>query len=68
MVKTICRSTIPKYYVAISFLAKDESIAEAFYRGLSETLNVFFYPKNQEELAGTDGMDTMRTPFLEAHW
>jgi hypothetical protein len=38
----------PEYDVAISFLAKDEAIAEAFYRGLSETLNVFYYPKNQE--------------------
>ncbi|QNI31296.1 hypothetical protein H7849_19710 [Alloacidobacterium dinghuense] len=55
----------PEYDVAISFLAKDEAIAEAFYRGLSETLGVFYYPKNQEDLAGTDGMETMRKPFLE---
>jgi hypothetical protein len=55
----------PQYDVAISFLAKDEAIAEAFYRGLSETLSVFYYPKNQEDLAATDGMETMRKPFLE---
>lgn len=55
----------PRYDVAISFLAKDETIGTALRDRLSEGLNVFFYPRNQEELAGTDGMKTMRTPFFD---
>jgi hypothetical protein len=44
-----------KYDVAISFLSADESIAAALHNRLSESLQVFFYPRNQEELAGTNG-------------
>jgi hypothetical protein len=55
----------PKFDVAISFLAKDEPIAAALYRELSQTLNVFFFPRKQEDLAGTDGMESMRKPFLD---
>ena len=55
----------PKFDVAISFLVKDEPIAAALYRALSETLNVFFFSRKQEELAGTDGMESMRGPFLD---
>ena len=55
----------PKYDVAISFLAADEAIAAELNRLLSETMNVFFFPKRQEELAGTDGMESMRKPFYE---
>lgn len=55
----------PKYDVAISFLAADEAIAAELNRQLSETMNVFFFPKRQEELAGTDGMESMRKPFYE---
>src|SRR5262249_47359058 len=29
-------------------------------------LNVFFYPHNQEELIGTNGLESMRAPFLSA--
>lgn len=54
-----------KYDVAISFLVQDISIATALYDNLSESLNVFFYPRNQEELAGTDGLESMRAAFLE---
>jgi hypothetical protein len=54
----------PKYDVAISFLTQDEAIAAAIAQKLSEGLEVFFYPRKQEELAGTDGMESMRTPFL----
>ena len=32
----------------------------------SSGLSVFFFPRNQEELAGTDGMESMREPFLSA--
>jgi hypothetical protein len=55
----------PKYDVAISFLSKDESIAAALNDVLGEGLEVFFYPRKQEALAGTDGLESMRTPFLE---
>lgn len=53
-----------KYDVALSFLAKDISLAKALCDRLSESLNVFFFPRNQEELAGTDGSESMRKPFL----
>jgi hypothetical protein len=55
----------PEYDVAISFLTRDESVAAAFNRKLSEGLKVFFYPHQQEDLAGTDGLESMRRPFLE---
>jgi hypothetical protein len=54
----------PRYDVAISFLSADESVASAVWKGLSEGLSVFFYPRSQEELAGTDGLESMREPFL----
>lgn len=57
--------TQPKHDVAISFLSADEPIAAALYGKLSEGLDVFFYPRSQEELAGTNGLETMRSPFLE---
>jgi hypothetical protein len=52
--------------VAISFLAKDEPTAAELYSRLRDGLNVFFFPRNQEELAGTAGLESMRAPFLEA--
>jgi hypothetical protein len=55
----------PKYDAAISFLAADEKVASAIYSALSG-LNVFFYPRNQEELIGTNGLESMRQPFLDA--
>ena len=54
----------PKYDVAISFLSQDESTATAIHERLSEGLQVFFYPRSQEELAGTDGLESMRKPFF----
>jgi hypothetical protein len=54
----------PQYDVAISFLSADEPIAAAVYSRLSDGLSVFFYPRTQEALAGTDGLETMRAPFL----
>lgn len=56
----------PEYDVAISFLARDEHIARAFADRLGEGLNVFFFPRNQEQLAGTNGLASMREPFLNA--
>ena len=53
-----------KYDVALSFLVQDLYLAQAMYNGLSPSLSVFFFPRNQEELAGTDGQESMREPFL----
>jgi hypothetical protein len=53
------------YDVAISFLAKDESIAAAIEAALVG-LKVFFFPHQQEELIGTNGLESMRDPFLKA--
>jgi hypothetical protein len=55
----------PQYDVAISFLSQDETLAAAICDKLSEGLKVFFYPRNQEELAGTDGLESMRKPFFD---
>jgi hypothetical protein len=54
----------PKYDVAISFLSADEATAAALHSSLSVGLEVFFYPRRQEELAGTNGLESMRAPFL----
>ncbi len=56
----------PKYDVAISFLARDEQTARAFADKLGEGLNVFFFPRSQEQLASTNGLVSMREPFLGA--
>jgi hypothetical protein len=53
-----------KYDVALSFLVQDISLATALRDKLSESLKVFFFSHNQEELAGTDGLESMRKPFL----
>jgi TIR domain len=54
-----------KFDVAISFLAPDENIARRFYDELSKELEVFFFPEAQKHLAGTDGMESMRTAFYQ---
>jgi hypothetical protein len=55
----------PGYDAAISFLVADEKIASAIKTRLAG-LNVFFYPHNQEELIGTNGLESMRAPFKSA--
>lgn len=55
----------PVVDVAISFLVADEKIASTINAKLAG-LNVFFYPHNQEELIGTNGLESMRAPFLSA--
>jgi hypothetical protein len=56
-----------KYDVALSFLAEDERTARAIADKLEASgFNVFFFPRNQEELAGTNGMETMRDPFFQS--
>jgi hypothetical protein len=62
--KQVVNAEGPQYDVAISFLSRDEPIGAALRDRLSDGLKVFFYPRNQEQLAGTDGLATMRTPFL----
>jgi hypothetical protein len=52
--------------VAISFLAKNEPLAKQLKAGLEDGLEVFFFPHSQEQLAGTDGLESMRTPFADA--
>jgi hypothetical protein len=51
--------------VAISFLVADERVASTIESKLAG-LNMFFYPHNQEELIGTNGLESMRAPFLTA--
>ena len=55
----------PQYDVAISFLSKDEPIAAAIHHKLTEGLKVFFFLRSQEDLAGTDGLESMRKPFFD---
>ena len=49
--------------VAISFLSKDGGLANSLRDGLGTSLDVFVYDKKQEELAGTDGLETLRDVF-----
>lgn len=53
----------PIYDVAVSFLYEDLALAQGLYDELSKELKVFFFPRNQEELAGSDGLESMREPF-----
>lgn len=53
----------PRFDVAISFLYQDLNLAKSLYDELSKGLEVFFFPRNQEDLAGTDGLESMREPF-----
>ncbi len=52
------------YDVAISFLHRDENLAREIDTRLSEQFNVFVYSKRQEELAGTNGLESFREAFL----
>jgi hypothetical protein len=60
---TSATTTEPTYDVAISFLVADEKTASTVKAGLAG-LKVFFYPHNQEERVGTNGIESMRGPFL----
>src|ERR1022692_3290790 len=53
----------PRYDVAISFLSQDEPLALKLHEELSKNLSVFVYSKRQEELAGTDGLESFRQAF-----
>jgi hypothetical protein len=54
----------PRYDVALSFLHRDEALAVQIQTKLSESMEVFIYSKRQEELAGTDGLESFREVFL----
>jgi len=51
------------YDVAISFLHRDEPLALELESKLSANLKVFVYSKKQDQLAGTDGMESFRDVF-----
>ena len=50
--------------VAISFLVADERVASTIKSKLAG-LNVLFYPHNQEELIGTNGLMQASFPTIE---
>jgi len=52
------------YDVAMSLLSGDEPLAVRIHNELTENLHVFVYSKRQEELAGTDGLESFRKAFL----
>jgi hypothetical protein len=51
--------------VAISFLHEDLGIATQLRDELAEVFDVFIYTKKQEELAGTDGLESFRAMFRQ---
>lgn len=52
-----------KYDLAISFLHQDEPLALDLHTKLNLNFNVFVYSKKQEEIAGSDGIETFRKAF-----
>lgn len=52
-----------KYDIALSFLARDENIAQEIYERLKERYNVFLYSEQQKELAGRDGESAFKKVF-----
>lgn len=49
--------------VAISFLHEDVDVARELQDGIGEALTVFVYTSRQEEVAGTDGLESFREVF-----
>ena len=49
--------------IAISFVNEDLGFATELRDGLGESFEVFIYTKKQEELAGTDGLQSFRDAF-----
>ena len=52
-----------EYDVAISFLGRDHGTAVALRELLAPSLRVFEFSSRQEEIAGTDGLATVRQVF-----
>lgn len=57
--------TTPEYDldIAISFVSADKALAVAIRDGLVGSLKVFEFTNRQEELAGTDGLESLRKVF-----
>src|SRR5437763_1740979 len=51
------------YDVAISFVNSDLGFATELRVGLSDGLRVFLYTDRQEDVAGTDGLESFRAVF-----
>ena len=51
--------------IAISFLSKDETLACKLAEELEREFSVFVFSKEQEKLAGTDGLETLRSAFRD---
>jgi hypothetical protein len=51
--------------IAISFLHEDLGTATLLRDALAESFEVFIYTKKQEELAGTDGLESFRSVFRQ---
>lgn len=49
--------------VAISFVSEDLGFASELRDRLGDSLNVFLYTRRQEELAGTNGLESLRDVF-----
>ena len=58
--------TEPKFDVAISFLARDEHLALELGDRLATELDTFVYSKQQEQLAGSEGLESLREAFRDA--
>lgn len=55
--------TDKNFDIAISFLHEDLDTATLLRDALAESFEVFIYMKKQEELAGTDGLESFRSVF-----
>lgn len=53
------------YDVAISYLSRDEELAYAIYTELGEIFKTFVYTQHQQELAGGNGVELLRSIFIE---
>ena len=59
-----CRAKLSRDTTSPFRSLRRTSRVRALDKGL-EGLRVFFYPRHQEETAGTDGLESMRRPFLD---
>jgi hypothetical protein len=54
-----------EYDLAISFVAKDESLATDLADQFEERLRIFLYSRKQDKLGGTDGEQTFNEVFAK---
>jgi hypothetical protein len=54
-----------KYDVALSFLGRDLALAQEIRDGLASQLSVFVYSHSQDEVAGTEGLETFPQVFRD---